>query len=229
MHALSASELLSVWELGSSQIPLRRALAMIAAACPEVSSDSLASLTIGQRDARLLALREAMFGAELTGITDCPQCGEKIELSFNCSDIRQQGESESAAELAVQSNGCEVRFRLPTSADLLAVNSSEQLLERCLLDRGNHLTKDVLPAVAEKMSSADPLADIHLALNCPSCAHKWEAAFDIVAFLWREISAAARRLLLEVHTLASAYGWTEPEILSLSPARRRVYLEMATE
>jgi len=92
MHALSATELLSVWESGSSQIPLRRALAMIAAACPEVSSDSLANLTIGQRDARLLALREAMFGAELAGITDCPECGEKIELSFNCSDIRQQGE-----------------------------------------------------------------------------------------------------------------------------------------
>lgn len=229
MHALSATELLSVWESGSRQIPLRRALAMIAAACPEVSSDSLASLTIGQRDARLLALREAMFGAELTGITDCPECGEKIELSFNCSDIRQQAEIEPAAELAVQSNGREVRFRLPTSADLLAVSSSEQLLERCLLDRANHLTKDVFPAVAEKMSSADPMADIYLALNCPNCAHKWEAAFDIVAFLWREISSAARRLLREVHTLASAYGWTEPEILSLSPARRRVYLEMATE
>jgi uncharacterized protein (UPF0212 family) len=229
MHALSATELLSVWESGSSQTPLRRALAMIAAACPEISSDSLASLTIGQRDARLLALREAMFGAELAGITDCPECGEKIELSFNCSDIRQQGEIGPAAELAVQSNGREVRFRLPTSADLLAVNSSEQLLERCLLDRGNRLTKDLFPAVAEKMSSADPMADIHLALNCPNCAHKWEAAFDIVAFLWREISAAAGRLLREVHTLASAYGWTEPEILSLSPARRRVYLEMATE
>jgi len=112
---------------------------------------------------------------------------------------------------------------------LLAVDSSEQLLERCLLDRGNHLTKDLFLTVVAKMSSADPMADIHLALNCPNCAHKWEAAFDIVAFLWREISAAARRLLREVHTLASAYGWTQPEILSLSSARRRVYLEMATE
>jgi hypothetical protein len=226
MHALSATELLSVWESGSSQIPLRRALTILAAACPDASVDSLASLTIGQRDARLLSLRERMFGAELTGITDCPECGEKVELSFNCSDIHPQREIESPAELAVQSNGRHVRFRLPTSADLIAVNSSEQLLERCLLDCGNHLTKDLFLAVVEKMSSADPMADIHLALNCPNCAHKWEAAFDIVAFLWREISAAARRLLREVHTLASAYGWTEPEILSLSPTRRRAYLEM---
>lgn len=229
MHTLSATELLSVWESGSNQSPLQRALTILAAACPEASSDSLARLTIGQRDARLLALRETMFGPELIGITDCPECGEKVELSFNYSDIHPQPESEAPAELAVQSNGREVPFRLPTTADLLAVNSSEQLLERCLLDRGNHLTKDFVPVIIEKMSKADPLADIHLALNCPSCAHQWEAVFDIVAFLWREISAAARRLLREVHTLASVYGWTEPEILSLSPARRRVYLEMATE
>jgi len=35
-----------------------------------------------------------------------------------------------------------------------------------------------------------------------------------------------RRLLVEVHALASAYGWSEQEILSLSDARRRLYLEM---
>ena len=226
MHALSATELLSVWELGSSQIPLQRALTMLAAASPEASSDSLARLTIGQRDARLLALREMTFGSELTGVTDCPECGEKIELSFNCSDIRPPAETEPPSELAVKSNGREVRFRLPTSADLLAVNSPEQLLERCLLSGGDHLTENLRAAVGEKMSSADPMADIHLALNCPSCEHKWEAPFDIVAFLWREISAAARRLLREVHTLASAYGWTETEILALSPARRRTYLEI---
>jgi hypothetical protein len=228
MRALSATELLSVWESGSSQIPLRRALTILAAACPEASADSLADLSVGRRDARLLALREKMFGPELTGITDCPECAEKIELSFKCSDIHQREENELPTELAVQSNGRDVRFRLPTTADLMAVNSSEQLLERCLLDRGNHLTKDVLPAVVDKMSSVDPMADIHFVLKCPNCAHKWEAAFDIVAFLWREISAAATRLLREIHTLASAYGWTEPEILSLSPARRRAYLEMAS-
>jgi len=226
MHALSATELLSVWESGSNQIPLQRALSILAAGSPEISSDSLAHLTIGQRDTRLLALRERTFGSELTGLTDCPECGEKIELSLNCSDLATGRENEPSAELAVPSNGREVRFRLPTSADLLAVNSPEQLLERCLLSGGNHLTQDFVAAAGEKMSNADPMADIHLALNCPSCEHKWMAPFDIVAFLWREISAAARRLVREVHTLASAYGWTESEILALSPVRRRAYLEM---
>jgi hypothetical protein len=197
---------------------------MLAAACPETSSGSLAGLTIGQRDAHLLALREMTFGSELTGVVDCPECREKIELSLNCSDLPSA--TEPPAEVAVQANGREMRFRLPTSADLLAVSSPEQLLERCSLSGDGQLAEDFVAAVGEKMSSADPMADLHLVLNCPSCAHKWEAPFDIVAFLWREISAAARRLLRDVHTLASAYGWTEPEILALSPGRRRIYLEM---
>jgi hypothetical protein len=229
MRALSASELLKAWEKGRSQVPLQRALTMLAAACPEASPESLASLTIGRRDERLLELREVTFGSAMTGLTDCPECGENIELNFNCSDIRPATGTEPPKELAVQSNGREVRFRLPTSADLLAASSAEELLERCLLSGGDRRTEDLVPAVSEKMLSTDPMAEIQLALNCPNCGHKWEAPFDIVTFLWREISAAARRLLREVHTLASAYGWTEPEILALSPARRRVYLEMTNE
>ena len=40
------------------------------------------------------------------------------------------------------------------------------------------------------------------------------------------MEAHARRLLLDVHQLASAYGWSEMEILSLSATRRNAYLEM---
>src|SRR5262245_48273784 len=226
MRALPATELLSVWESGRSQVPLQRALIMLAAACPEDSADSLARFTIGLRDARLLARREMTFGSELTGVTDCPACREKIELSVNSPDICPATEPELPNELVVQANGREVRFRLPTSADLLAVSTPEKLLQRCLLNGGEHLSENLLATVGEEMSSADPIADIPLALNCPICEHKWEAPFDIVAFLWHEISAAARRLLREVHTLASAYGWTESEILALSPTRRRAYLEL---
>jgi hypothetical protein len=36
----------------------------------------------------------------------------------------------------------------------------------------------------------------------------------------------ASRLLLEVHALASVYGWSERDVLNLSPRRRRLYLDM---
>jgi hypothetical protein len=168
------------------------------------------------------------FGPEISGRSDCPECGKTMELSFNSSDFFSLTETGSPNEVLVEGNGRELRFRLPTSVDLLAISSAEQLLERCLLGGGDRVTENLHAAVGEKMSGADPMADIHLALNCPNCQQAWNAPFDIVAFLWREISAAARRLLREVHMLASAYGWTETEILSLSPARRRAYLELAT-
>jgi hypothetical protein len=52
------------------------------------------------------------------------------------------------------------------------------------------------------------------------------AQLDAGVLLWDEIDARARALLAEVHTLASAYGWSEGEILSLGAARRASYLAM---
>jgi hypothetical protein len=63
---------------------------------------------------------------------------------------------------------------------------------------------------------------------CPSCGHEWQSLFDIAAFFWAEIAAQARRLLREVHQLASAYGWREADILAMSARRRRAYLEMTS-
>jgi hypothetical protein len=77
------------------------------------------------------------------------------------------------------------------------------------------------------MEEADPLADIQIRLSCPCCEHRWRASFDIVSFIWTEIEVWVRRVVSDVHTLATAYGWSEREILSLSPLRRQMYLEMA--
>jgi hypothetical protein len=76
------------------------------------------------------------------------------------------------------------------------------------------------------MALADPMAETRLTLHCPKCENIWDETLDVVAFLWEEIEARARRLLLEIHTLALAYGWTEAEILSLTEDRRGRYVEM---
>mgnify|MGYP001788484044 CR=1 FL=1 len=38
---------------------------------------------------------------------------------------------------------------------------------------------------------------------------------------------AAERVLLDVDALARCYGWTESEVLRLSPTRRAAYLQLA--
>ena len=67
---------------------------------------------------------------------------------------------------------------------------------------------------------------MQLDLTCPACGHAWQTAFDIAAFVWRELDDWAERTLHEIHVIASAYGWTESEILELGARRRQTYVEM---
>ncbi len=241
MRALTAQQLLAVWESGQGRSPAERALALLAAACPATSLESLARLSIGQRDARLLRLREWAFGSQLAGIADCPQCGERLEMSFAADDIRAGEENESSEPLSLGVEDYELSFRLPNSSDLMAASNGgdrnaikQTLIERCVL-RASHrgaatmiaqLPESVVTAISERMVEADPQADVQLELDCPGCGHEWRAAFDIVSFFWSEIGVWAKRVLREVHILASAYGWREDDILAMSPWRRQIYLEM---
>jgi hypothetical protein len=88
------------------------------------------------------------------------------------------------------------------------------------------LSEDAITRLAERIGECSPDAEAPLDFICPSCGHQWRAFFDIAAFFWAEIAAQARRLLREVHILASAYGWREADILAMSARRRQAYLEM---
>jgi hypothetical protein len=231
MRTLSATELLDAWERGLGQRPAERALTLLAAASPETSPDALTGFSIGRRDAGLLAIREQTFGPSVTGLADCPNCSERIELTFDVSEIQAPPAAVSPDSLTASG----VRFRLPDSRELLALAGCEDvaagralLLRRCVIDRdAENLAEEDVQAIVSAMAEADPQADIQLDLSCPACAHRWFAVFDIASFLWTEINAWAHRTLQDVHRLALAYGWREPDILALSPWRRQVYLEMA--
>jgi hypothetical protein len=244
MRMLSASKLLSVWEQVLGQPQVERALALLCAACPELTPLELARASIGRRDTLLLALREQTFGPQLVSRVNCQQCGEALALSFNVSDvlIPQEALPEDALHLSLEHY--EVHFRLPNSEDLMRVTgahddvetASQLLLARCVLravEDGEQRPVDELPlhvrqAVVRRMAEADPQALVQLALSCPACSHRWLVTFDIASYFWSEINAWAYRILREVHTLATAYGWREADILAMSSRRRQVYLEMVS-
>jgi hypothetical protein len=232
MQPLSAMTMLDVWERARGQTPSRRALALLYAASPDSSYEELAALPVGERDTRLLALREWAFGLPMRGLADCPQCSEAVEVTLPAEQMRAIGPA-AQTEFVVHFGGEEFHARVPSTQDLLAVEATPDdarvtLLERCLAGHTlAELPHGAADAIVERMAQSDPRANIELALECPSCRHEWLALFNVVSFFWREIEAWARRTLAEVHTLATAYGWTEGEILALSPWRRQVYLEMA--
>src|SRR5260370_40295505 len=99
MRALSVPELLRIWESGLAQGPVERGLLLLGAAHPDMPRESLALLTIGQRDAGLLTLREWTFGSRVDSVVVCPECGQRLELTFEISDGRVTT-SERVAEAA---------------------------------------------------------------------------------------------------------------------------------
>jgi hypothetical protein len=233
-RSLSPQKILDVWEAGRQQHELDRALTLLTPAYPELSRDELADLTIGERDARLLRLRALMFGGSSDGISECPQCGERVEFQIDTAKLAHREKvAETAQEIEV--NGTCVRFRLPTSRDLAeAVTAPDQshgvrrLIEQCVIEPRlpEELSDDIVEALSHAMVKADPQAEIIISLGCPNCGKHWELLFDIAYFFWNEIAAHAQRLVYEIDALARAYGWTEREILSLPAQRRRTYLEM---
>jgi hypothetical protein len=235
----SASAMLDAWERGIGQGPVERGLTLLALADPETDPRALAELSIGERDRRLLGLREACFGPRMTGLVSCVRCREELEIELATTDLRGLMPPQTT-DLIVQGEDYVLRLRLPDSRDLLssakatAEDSVRLLLKACIAAAsidGESIAPDALPPqlvaeAARRLAEADPLADLRLAFACASCGHRWQVPFDIVPFLWIELDAWAARVLHEVHMLASAYGWTEREILSLAPARRRQYLRM---
>ena len=247
MREVSAdtAELLNLWERGVGQPLVERGVLLLTLAQPGAPPEVLANFSIGRRDASLLRLRENAFGPDLVGLATCPRNGERLELSLRVADLLRgppaEIDEDGNGTLALTIDEYEVRFRLPTSLDLAAALetgdpgwSRDALIGRCLYAaqrRGQAIPVKELPpgvvdAVIERMADADPQADVLLALCCPSCGHEWQVSFDIVSFLWSEVDARATRVLREVHTLASAYGWSEGDVLAMSPRRRQVYLEM---
>lgn len=251
-NILSEQDILSIWEFGLRQHPVERALTVLAVVNPQLSRAHLLASSVGQRDAALLAIREQVFGSSFASYAECPQCRVALEFAFSANDIRV-GAAPTAGDGQVftfERDGYKIQARLPDSNDQLAIVSCGDvasaralLLQRCIVSVAyqgvamntknmkdtDGLPESVIAALGEAIVERDPQAEIRLKLVCPSCEHQWFAVFDILTFLWQEITTHARRILRDVHVLASAYGWSEPEILALSAMRRRFYLEMVAE
>jgi hypothetical protein len=230
MQAFSSSDIVELWDRGAGLHPLDRSLLALSATLAAAAEDC-ADWPLGRRNQMLFELHSSCFGSRLQGWSSCSQCGEKIEFDVD-SALLMAASDLNSPRASIMMRG--EHFRLPTSRDVAALLSADpdtaaiRLLERCRIGDGSggEWNEDEVRAAGEILSAADPLAETNLALDCPSCGHQWNDVLDIGSFVWAEIESRARRLLWEVHTLATAYGWSEAETLSLSSARRASYIRM---
>lgn len=244
MKPLTAAELLAVWEHGLHQTLLERVLTLLAVACPEMDAETIAQLPIGERDTMLMQLREWMFGSRLVNTAHCPHCTESVEWENRIADLSMPAKPEldSSDAFCLKVSEFELQFRLPDSNDVAAALETNDdqaarsgLLRSCILQAWHadkscdidRLPVAVLEKLSRRMEALDPQAEIRIDLTCPSCEHQWRILFDIASFLWAEINRWAEDMILTIHKLASKYGWSETQILELSPVRRQMYMGLA--
>lgn len=200
-----------------------------------IATGDAAELAVADRDRVLAAIYVRAFGSRITADLPCAQCGVKFELELELDAV--------AGELAAQTTRADAgwyrvgdgpRFRLPTATDELAIadlpagDREAAIQVRCLDDGGGAgapgpLGTDQLSAEMERCA---PLLDIELEARCPSCGHADELGFDVQSYLLQAIVDESARRAVEIHRLATAYGWSMTEILALPRRRRRTFSDL---
>lgn len=239
MSTLRFGQLLNIWEEGARASSTQRALLLLSASHNE-SVETLLNLSVGARDARLIGLYEQLFGGQVQALATCGRCREQLELAFPLSSIRADFDVAAGSHDLI-CDDYSLTFRSANSADLLlaerepTVDAAERaLIARCVL-AAHRASEQVAPAdlpqrvvdsLSLRMGELDAQAEVVFDAPCAACGSSQHLWFDIVTHLWSALERAARTVLRDVHELATAYGWSEPQILRLSPARRRAYLSM---
>jgi hypothetical protein len=241
MHALTQTQLLDLWDAGSRLDPWRQAALLLKSAWPDAT---VAQWPLGRVNARLLELRAAVFGPAWNCVADCPACRQVAEVQLDIPALlAAAGPDDDLVPPDTWHTLDEAgaaRFRLPVLADLTEVRSAEAASAERLLHaivelpdlQGAAALEEDPPlrvAVEQALLRVDPLSAIDIVVDCPACGHRWRAAAEVIGMLWSDLSVAARRLLADVARLAALFGWSEQQILALSPMRRQHYLDMVRE
>lgn len=241
MTYLGSERLLRVWEGGQTASGLARPIALLAALLPEIRRRDLQRLPLGQREALLIQLRRQCMGPQSTGFLHCAECGSRLEFPIDLAAFPvAESLGQAAGSTSLEGPGWMVRLRQPNSRDLEAAGMASDIEEaRRILLRGcveearvdgrpieaENLPQEAQAAVARRLESLDPMADLLLEIDCGRCHHPWVGWFDIGEIFWQEVTQIAQRLADDVALLARAYGWSEREILGMSAARRRLYID----
>lgn len=196
---------------------------------------ALAPRSLGARNLGLLSVRNTIFNRQWSLRSACPACATECEFGVDCIALTEQLGTHPIEQCAtIEWQGRSLLARAPTIDDLIAIageadgaEAARALLARCL-EGAEDLVIDgpAVEGLERHLEALDPAATITFKLRCVGCAHQWSSLLDVGEALAAELQRAAERTLTEVDALARAYGWTEAEVLQLSPVRRAAYLQL---
>lgn len=205
------------------------------------------NMVIGDRTYLMFLLRQSTFGDSVYFDVKCSSCNDTMSISLSISQmmgqlLSSQNKSDLMMDIEtgyyqVKFSNCVAELRLLKGLDqenisLLPINETN-LVQSCItnidaIGREKLLDNDFLNFIDSNLSRLDPLSDIVLTQNCPSCNASCKIPLIIEDFFFKEVKARKDNLEFEVHWLALNYHWSESEILTLPISKRRRYVELVS-
>lgn len=231
---------LSILEAGLSggSVP-QRVTAVLSTALAElggaaVQRDTVRALSVADRQ-YLMRQLAAVTGLDESWVAArCLTCDEGFDIPVRDSELPVKPAGEGYPFAEVETSLGPVRFRVPVGADQEVIAdisdpaaARRALALRCAVDpqsielRGE-LSEADLDQAEQALEAIAPEVATQAQAACPDCGRPAAVQLDPYRFL----AAADRGLFLDVHILASAYHWSENEILALPRERRRLYLSL---
>ncbi len=200
--------------------PVSRLLALARALGED--AERLEDASVAEWERWLLDTRRTAIGGKIEAVAACPHCATKVRFAFGIDELPLPEKAPETA-LTVRDLADLERSALTGEAALAFLGArAEGIEEAVALRRLSSEARDCMLAALEAGSAG---LGLDLAAECAACGGEIVLPFDVAAFLDDELRARARRLLDDIHVIASAYHWSEDAILALPRQRRLAYLE----
>ncbi|TDR56529.1 hypothetical protein DFP85_10341 [Halomonas ventosae] len=221
---------------GSRPARVTTILAALCAGFGEVSADRGTARRVSAAGREWLLQRAAL---RFRGQWDwyeapCDACGARFDLRLSLTDIPHVDAGPGFPVAEVSTSLGRRRFEAPNGGHEEALAGMRDVEDPRRVFAALCGLSEAAEAEAIRFDLHD-LARIDAALEavspdvadsvdavCPYCGSASKARIDPLTFAFPGVETPLR----EVHLIASAYRWTEPEILDLPVARRRAYAEL---
>jgi hypothetical protein len=208
--------------------------------CVESPPERLDAATLDSRARALLQVVRETQGDRLIWKARCANedCGHEMELELSVSQLLSTPEPAEHFSCSAEP-GCELELRLPTGRDQIEWRESDAdeegvdlRMASLLVNRVNGqppgsdwtLPQAWLPAIDAAFRQHDVLTAMELQVSCPWCEKESALEPDVEALALSHLAVEQKRVLEEIHQLASVYHWTEAEVVALPPRRRAFYI-----
>jgi hypothetical protein len=216
--------------LADSARGLRGAVDHIGNAAELVPALDPQDLPVGDIDLLVVWQRREHLGDTMVAEGRCANCHEPVDVRFSLAAYASHHRPRPSRRADPTGDGWyslrsgTATFRLPTARDVLSVDAVADpraaLLERCVRESVPAATAR---AVESAMARLAPTLRTAVAGVCPECGAGFELEVDARELCMTELRRDAVTVYDDINLIATAYNWSQDDILDLPSARRRRY------